>query len=532
MDSPLLLKFDRKKLAESLLWLDGQPFSLKDYPMYISLYRGIWRSTLLMCGRQVGKSVSAAAFEVIDSVSIPHFKTLYVSPSLKQTSTFSNTRVAKIMRHSPFIKENYLSTKVPDNVFLKMLANGSELLFTYACDNPDRARGISADRVTYDEVQDILYDEVVPVINECLANSQYGFISYMGTPKTMDNTIQFIWENSTQGEYCIKCAGCNTWSYFRDIEKGLGKRGVVCLKCSKPLEVRSGIWVDMNPIPKDLDPEDPANHRVKSFHIPQIILPANNEDPDRWARILDKRDKYSDSRFRNEVLGVSDSIGTRLVSLQELLGFCEDYAIERGPSVTTRGSSSKVLGGVDWSGGGTLGHSRTVAWLWEVSASGTGKLKTLWYRIFPSSNPIEDVREIARVFSLYKVDLVVGDAGEGALANAQLKQFIGANKVFQAQYGSSAKAPVKWNGRDRYLIDRTTMIDNFLMFVKRGNAIYPNASLSRPAFDDMLNVYEEVTLQGKKVWRHAPSQPDDALHAQIFGWIGYKILFQKLDFYA
>jgi len=534
--SPLLnadlIKSDRKRLAESLLWLDGSPFSLNDYPMYNSLYRGAWRSTLLMCGRQVGKSVSAAAFEVIDSISIPHFKTLYVSPSLKQTSTFSNTRVAKIMRHSPFINRHYLSAKIPDNVFLKMLQNGSELLFTYACDNPDRARGISADRITYDEVQDILYDEVVPVINECLANSKYGFISYMGTPKTMDNTIQFLWESSTQSEYCIKCTACNAWSYFREPDRGLGKAGVVCIKCAKPLDVRTGVWVDMNPIPPGLDPEDPAGHRIKAFHIPQTILPANNEAPERWARILDKRDKYSDSRFKNEVLGVSDAIGTRLVSLQELMSFCQDYAIEKAPTTFTRSSATKVVGGVDWSGGGTKGHSRTVAWIWQTSASGGPKLKTLWYRIFPSNNPVEDVSEIARVFKLYGVDIVIGDAGEGALANAQLKQYIGANKVFQVQYGSSAAKPVKWNGRDRYMVDRTTMIDNFLMDVKKGRVVYPNAASSRQAFDDMLNVYEEVTMTGKKVWRHAPSQPDDALHAQIFGWIGCKILFQEMEFYA
>jgi hypothetical protein len=76
------------------------------------------------------------------------------------------------------------------------------------------------------------------------------------------------------------------------------------------------------------------------------------------------------------------------------------------------------------------------------------------------------------------------------------------------------------------------MIDNFLMFVKRGGTTYPRAEQSRAAFEDMLNVYEEVTQQGKKLWRHAPSQPDDALHAQIFAWIGAKILTHDLEFYA
>jgi hypothetical protein len=526
-DSKFEFMADRKKLAESLLHLDGSKFSLQDYPMYTALYRGHWASTLLMCGRQVGKSVSAAAFEIVDSIAKPHFRTLYVSPSLKQTHQFSVTRVGKMLRHSPAVRDAFMRGDATDNVFLKILENGSELLFTYACDDPDRARGISADRVTYDEVQDILYDEVVPVINECLANSKYGLVSYMGTPKTMDNTIQFLWDQSTQSEWCVKCGSCGSFSFYRTPD-GVGKRGLECLKCRKLVNPRQGTWVDMNPIPKDAVPGDAAYSRTKGFHVPQLVLPANTEDPLRWGKILTKLDQYSESKFKNEVLGVSDAVGSRLVSMEELYQRCQDYTFEASPT-TYKTSGGTLVGGVDWSGGGTKGYSRTVGWIWRVQGS---SMKCVWYRIFPSANPVEDVEELARVFKLYSVQLVIGDAGEGALANAQLKKFLGDSKVFQVQYGSSAQAPLKWNGRDRYMADRTTMIDNFLMFVKRGGTTYPRAEQSRAAFEDMLNVYEEVTQQGKKLWRHAPSQPDDALHAQIFAWIGAKILTHDLEFYA
>ena len=60
-----VLSCDRRTLAESTLELDGAPFSLGDYPFYHALYEGEWPSTLLMCGRQVGKSVSAAAFSAV-----------------------------------------------------------------------------------------------------------------------------------------------------------------------------------------------------------------------------------------------------------------------------------------------------------------------------------------------------------------------------------------------------------------------------------------------------------------------------------
>ena len=524
------IELNRKQLAENLLWLDGRPFSLADYPMYDSIYKGTWRSTLMKCGRQVGKSVSAASFEVVDSVSLPFFKTLYVSPSLKQTSAFSNTRVAKILRHSPLIAKNFLNAKLPDNVFLKILNNGSELIFTYACDNPDRARGYTADRINYDEIQDILYDEVVPIINECTANSNYGYISYMGTPKTMENTIEYLWAESTQSEWCIKCEGCGSYSYFID-EKCLGKKGVICLKCSKAVNPRLGSWVDMNPIPDGVDKADPTYYRIKGFHIPQVILPLNNEDPSRWARVLGKHQEYGESEFKNEVMGVSDAIGSRLISLGELKECCEDYEVNTRPIESTmRASCNTVVGGVDWSGGGSKGYSRTVGWIWGTSGN---NYTTLWYRIFPSGNPVDIVEELARVFGLYGVRLIIGDSGEGHLANSLLRKHVGAEKVLQVQYGGGEgnRPALTWNGRDRYLADRTTMIDNFLMEVKNKKMIYPKYSSIRPAFDDMLNVYEEVTSMGKKVWRHAPSCPDDALHAQIYGWLAARILNKNLEFY-
>jgi len=49
------------QIAEKLLWLDGNPFRLADYPMYRSIYDGRFRSTLLMCGRQVAKTVIKSA---------------------------------------------------------------------------------------------------------------------------------------------------------------------------------------------------------------------------------------------------------------------------------------------------------------------------------------------------------------------------------------------------------------------------------------------------------------------------------------
>jgi hypothetical protein len=256
----------------------------------------------------------------------------------------------------------------------------------------------------------------------------------------------------------------------------------------------------------------------------------------RWNRILEKEATYPIARFRNEVIGISDAIGTRLISQEELEGMCLDYTVEEYPTASILMSDTKdVVAGVDWSGGGTQGNSRTVLWIWGICGGGQQhlyKLKTLYFKVYPETNPISGgvVDHIIEVCDRYNVKLIVGDAGEGALPNANLRERLGAHRALQAQYkgsmsgGGTIIRPFYWNKIDRYIADRTMMIDNFFMFVKRNGVIYPNVKQMQMPIKDMLNEYEEVTNTGRKVWRHAPSQPDDCLHAQIFGWMASKLV--------
>jgi hypothetical protein len=237
---------------------------------------------------------------------------------------------------------------------------------------------------------------------------------------------------------------------------------------------------------------------------------------------------FSPSKFRNEVIGVSDA-GRR----SDLSGRAQS-ALRGATHQPPTGPSNMdgitfTVGGVDWSGGGTTGVSRTVQWVWGW-APNEQKLRMLYFRIYPGNNPVQDVDAIVEVFTSYNVAMVVGDAGEGALPNSVLRDKLGHHRVFQVQYGSSQK-PFIWNGVDRYLVDRTTMIDNYLMYLKRQGVVYGPYESMREPIADILNVYEEVTTHGKKVWRHSPSLPDDSLHAQLFAWLAFKIVMSDIKFY-
>ena len=525
------------ELAQRMLWLDGKPFSLRDYPMHAAIYDGRFRATQFMCGRQVAKSTFLATSMIAESIAIPHFRSLYLSPSKEQTLIFSNSRLGKVLSYSPLVKKHFQSPEHSDRVLHRAYTNGSENYLSYAMDDPDRARGITADRVLYDEFQDMLYEAVVPVVNKSMRSSSYKFETYAGTPKTMESSIQFLWERSTQGEWIMKCTSCNSYNCVMS-EKSIGKEGPICLKCGKNLNPRLGFWLDMQK-----QSPDPKHRLVKGFHIPQPIMPDSipwlwtpgapeyEKARDNWNDILFSLENEPPAKFRNEVLGVSDAIGRRLLSLDELKALCT------GPSISAKPDNTKnmkgvncVVAGIDWSGGGTSGASRTVVHIWGWDQLNQ-KLRTLNFRIFPSSNPVADIKEIIAMLQAYNPACIVGDAGEGALPNSMLKDHFGAHRVWQVQYSGTAAKPWSWDGVDKYVVARTCMVDNFLIFLKQGRAVYPPYEEIKEPIKDILNEYEEVTTNGKKVWRHSPSLPDDALHAQLFGWLAWKLHFNQLTFY-
>ena len=215
---------------------------------------------------------------------------------------------------------------------------------------------------------------------------------------------------------------------------------------------------------------------------------------------------------------------------------CQDYIVTDIPSSTIALADMRgIVAGIDWSGGGASGHSRTALWIWGVISGGAKhnfRLKTLYFKIYPEANPISGgvVDHICDMCERYNVQLAIGDAGAGALANSNVRERLGPQRMLQLQYkgsssgNSTASRPIFWNKIDRFIADRTFLIDNFLLYVKRGGVVFPNVKQMQPAIKDMLAVYEEETQQGKKVWRHGITEPDDALHAMIFGFAAAKFL--------
>lgn len=531
-----LVRLTRSQITESLLWLDGKRISLADYPMHRAFYDGAYKKTLLKTCRQVGKSTTLSNFIITESVASPFFKTLFFAPSQEQTLKFSNLRVGKTLMYSPLLRRYWLGE---NRVLSRTYKNGSENAFSYALDSGDRLRGISADRILADEVQDIVLSEVLPVARECMGNSDLQYETYCGTPKTLDNPIEVdLWQNSTQTEWFMRCSGCNNWNYI-DSEKSFGPVGPICLGpgCGRLLNPRNGQWVDLK-----------KGAEIKGFHISQAIMPRNvpvcwptgterhDKAVERWKEIMLKLNgpkPYPISIFRNEVVGVSDSQGVRLVTMEDLKALCTGPAtMPMRPDQAYLHQIQYVAAGIDWSGGGKDMTSQTVVWVWGLTRSKL--LRCLYYQIFVGEHPLKELEKIKQILAFYQPGVICCDAGEGNLHTEELRRMTGwHNKIQKIAYGSGGAA-IKWDpAGSQFSVNRTKAIDSLMMAVLRKEFVFPQpVERMEPAFRQVLAEFVETTRLGRKVWNHAKTDPDDALHAMIFGRIAMQILQGEIDLTA
>jgi len=360
-------------------------------------------------------------------------------------------------------------------------------------------------------------EAIEPVVRECTAASPYKYRMYCGTPLSAENDIEILlWQKSTMNEWVVQCVGCATHNILGT--KNIGSKSIICQKCEKPLDVRLGRWFATAPT---------AN--ILGFRIPQIALHRNVATPAAYASILEKQKDYSKAQFNNEVLGVSDSIGSRLISINHLKGLCLDYFWEEHKvKIQNMHGVTTVVAGVDYGGQSPTQASRTAIAIWGILPD--GRLRLLYGKIYPAGHAIQDIDDIARICTLFQVRVYVGDSGEGMLANAQLRQLLGTHVVFGNRYtgvsSGTSGGRIKWNNNPNdpgYVSDRTLIIDQFMHGVMTGTFQFPNWSQFEPYVDDIMAAYEETTPHGKRVWKHAATRPDDFLHACSLGWLAARV---------
>ena len=515
-----MAELHRADLLPLLFRVRGAPYSLENHPQFREMYSADYApDTIFMCGRQLGKSMNLSRSEIMDLLTVPHLQILFVAPLESQTSRYSTLYLKEAINSCPIAvqlqqaeSEGLSDSPIVKAVHHQSFANGSGIQLTYAKTSSDRARGIFADRIDFDEIQDQLVDNI-PIISESLTASDWGIRRFTGTAKTSDNTIEHFWQDSSMCEWCMPCdcVGGEAGRYW-NIPNIDGKvldmihaDGVHCVNCGKKINVRKGEWV---PAVRD-------KHNIfRGYHIPQIVVPFVVEAPLRWSGLVRKVLRLPLPIILQEILGISCSLGARIITQAD---------IERASTLPLMNKLMKArfkyvmtIGGIDW---GVAEHdSFTVHTI--IGVKPDGKLDVLYAKRFIGFDPDEVMMEIAKANQFYQVQLCAGDFGMGFDKNILLEKEYG-QRMVQIMYVRQNRL-LGYNafmGHPRWTVDKTTALELMFMAIKYGRIHFPPQSEFKLYTDDLLSPYEEIVESGGLTSRRFlrnPNRPDDFAHALCF----------------
>jgi hypothetical protein len=510
------------EFSQAILQLKGKPLQLEDYKPFEMLYDISPASLTAMCGRQVGKSVGLAAIMSANSIANPYFTTLFTSPLSAQTSRFS-TQYLEPFLNSPFIRKHFIDGDSKKNVFQRTFSNGSNITLSY-CEtesDSDRVRGVSADALYCDEIQDMSL-EALPVLAETLSASEFGYRRYTGTAKGESNSLTIMFKRSNMMEWVVKCTSCGHYNIPSNLDNCLlilrsNPDGPGCIKCGSLLDTHKGEWIAAVPTEKD----------HIGMHIPQFFIPARNT-PKKWRELLYKAKTYSSVKLANEVCGLPVGAGGRPISRQEAMSCCnsERKSFEKSFPRDNRGILVTVLG-VDWS---VTGSSKSYTVLSVLGYDFSGKSYLLYSQKLDGIDILEQVRRVMQVYTQFNCSMIGSDRGVGVLQGQLMQQELGVEKVSMVNY-VAAKSQLKWDRLGLfYSADRTMNIDTIILKMKMAGQKFetPCWDIMSEFWADALCMFEEETISGRRVFRKDEDHPDDWLHSIVFANIAYMIV--KGDF--
>ena len=507
-----------------------EKFSFSERKYLKRIYDTPSRRVILKCGRQVEKSTTVGNTILAYSCILPGFQTLFVSPSQDQTKVFSRDRLKEPMETSDILKQ-WTTQKLADSISLKKFLNRSQVTLRYAFHNADRVRGIPADMIILDEIQDIQLDHL-PVILECASHSPYKIFKFSGTPKSLDNSIEYYWsEYSTQNEWVVPCRAHGTpknpssWHWNILGERNIGKTGLICDRCGGPIHPTDpgATWASMNRHPNAEEP-------YEGFRIPQLMVPWIP-----WNEILDKWTHYSRAKFYNEVLGLSFDSGTRPLSRQNVIDSCDPAIKMNDPEFMAefrRGlKNHPIYMGVDW---GTGEGSFTVMTLGAY----VDGLFTIFYVhrfIGAETEPQEQLRLIKKMIRAWNVRRVGVDYGGGFYQNDELIRTFGNERIYKYQY-LNPRRKVQWEGElKRWLVNRSEVMSDIFNAIKRRDCFrFPRwEDFENPYSKDMLNIFSEYNEQRRvDTYKHAKGKPDDTFHSIVYCFLASMIEHPRRDIIA
>ncbi len=235
-----LKKYCRESLpvwAETHRLINGEPFSLADYPFLEDIYADNNQEIVLMKSAQVGASewLVSVMLWFVDS---NHGNTYFAFPTMADCGIFVQGRVDKGIEETPYLLSQ-LRGKT-DNVKIKRF--GFRNMYFTGTQKRTQVISSPADVILEDE-----YDEHNPDVHDTvekrLNNSKVKLKRRISTPTVPDFGIHRKWKDSDQRCWYVKCGYCKVdirvsgddfgdrWMNFITDNPATGKKTYCCPEC-------------------------------------------------------------------------------------------------------------------------------------------------------------------------------------------------------------------------------------------------------------------------------------------------------------
>lgn len=495
-------------LAKELITLKGSTLDLDNFKMFEPIYNDPCPKKLIKCGRQLGKSVCLQVLQLVRACLVPYTRSLTVFPSSKHCYRFSRGSIDILLNESPALSSRFDSAKI-NTIEQKQLNNGSELFYSYIGDSSTRVRGISVRDFYADELQDIPMENL-EIAELCTCSYDNSRFYYSGTPLTFDNVMEGKWLSTSQKEAVVICEHCgfDNYSFIPQVYKMIKPEGLCCQKCEKRIVFPNIIYV---PLRTDMVGE------FDGYHVPRIFAPLSLRKGS-WKEIYTKytAPNRSESRFANEVLGLSHDFGGKPITADTLKSCCKDMGKYDGNLY------QKTIMGIDW--GAATQNSLTVICIIGVRMD--YGFDVIWAKKYPYQGQDIQVKEALELFSRFRCHAIGSDCGMGKMPNDVLRKYLGFETVKCYQYCAPTQMLKYIPTTGDWSLHRTRSMALLFHDLNNKQIFFPNNF--DEFFTDILSVYEEVreTETGGCVKRYNRNHsiPDDFFHALNFGMITAKML--------
>ncbi|MAG25702.1 hypothetical protein CMI47_09010 [Candidatus Pacearchaeota archaeon] len=546
------LDFDPAHFVQNNLTLDGAEFKVLDngWRFMADIYRYIalqatrkdGKPVVIKKGRQVGATVMAGALDLFFTNSglfnSPNIRVVHLFPALGQVKKFSQDKLETLIRtaKNDFINSNKLiSSNSVDNLTMKQFNAGTLWIDSLGSDG-DRIRGMTADIVFFDEVQD-MFGHAIGNATKILTAAKYGPVGqgvqvYFGTPKQKGSYFSTIWDMSDQRYYHLGCINCNeTYPFYLPNDDRwksiwLYENTIQCPLCGtkqKKVEATErGKWVGA----RGLEESEFVGFHVNQLYIPYFtkeniekLMPENN--PAQTERI-----------WQNEVVGEFYSGAGSPLTKAEIYNLCRDP--DRSFSKKIKPKDKTVYLGVDWGGKDDDPNSRggqSYSCVVVLSATPDGTLLIEHAHKLRKNNfnfKKETIKEMYRRFGVHRgvSDWFFGQDVVHDLQSIYRERFLG------AQGSGSLIKPIKYR-EDEFIIsyNKDLLIDELFDLFRKGKIRFPWKSYEHVEWliDHCTSMESKVRISGGQPIKTfvKGSTPNDGLMALMYAYIAYKFDITK-----